>query len=597
MPEPVIPAPMSTRTPAAIQSFLPNLRDYAEAVRDFSWEEEARLLSGSRTGTGLNMAFLAVDRHAEGANSETVALRWIRKDRSFEDFTYNRLQVLSSRFAGVLAGLGVGKGDKVFSLLGRVPALYTTVLGSLRAGTVFCPLFPVFGPEPVFQRMSKGKARVLVTSRLRYEQKIKPVLDRLPELQFILLDDAGSHISGRVLSLPLLMEQAPHYLPPATTGSGDPALLHFTSGTTGMPKGALHVHEAVLTHYVTGKYVLDFHPGDVFWCTADPGWVTGTSYGIISPLVHGITNIFDEEEFDAMRWYSILEEHRVNVWYTAPTAIRRLMRVSGSPTAMFNLSSLRRIYSVGEPLHAGAVLWGMKNFGFPLLDNWWQTETGGIMIANFPSLEVRPGSMGKPLPGIEAGVADVSGSAIRMLEEPGQEGHLVLKAGFPSMFRDYIGEPERYAACFRDGWYLSGDLVRRDADGYFWFVGRADDIIKTSGHMVGPFEVESCLMTHPAVAEAAVAGMPDDMIGERVVGFVVLNPGQVPDDALRLDIIAYSRRKMGPAVAPKEIRFVSGLPRTRSGKILRRLLKARELGLPEGDLSTLENSDSTASLP
>lgn len=583
-------------TTTAVRAFPPNLRDYPEAVRDFSWEDEARMLLGTRPGSGLNIAFLAVDRHAEGKNRDVAALRWIRKDRSFEDFTYYRLQTLSSRFAGVLAGLGIGRGDAVFSLLGRVPALYITVLGSLRAGTVFCPLFPVFGPEPVFQRMSKGKARVLVTTRLRYEQKILPILDKLPGLRYILLEDAGSHISSRVLSLPILMEQAPVYLPPADTGPEDPALLHFTSGTTGMPKGALHVHQAVLTHYVTGKYVLDFHPGDVFWCTADPGWVTGTSYGIISPLIHGITNIFDEEEFDALRWYSILEEHRVNVWYTAPTAIRRLMRVGGNPAGMFNLSSLRQIYSVGEPLHAGAVLWGMKNFGFPILDNWWQTETGGIMIANYPSLEVRPGSMGKPLPGIEAAVADVSDGGIRILEEPGQEGHLVLKAGFPSMFRAYIDEPERYAACFREGWYLSGDLVRRDAEGYFWFVGRADDIIKTSGHMVGPFEVESCLMAHPAVAEAAVTGMPDDMIGERVAGFVVLNSGLVPDDALRLDIIAFARRKLGPAVAPKEIRFVQGLPRTRSGKILRRLLKARELGLPEGDLSTLEAPYSTTPL-
>jgi acetyl-CoA synthetase len=378
------------------------------------------------------------------------------------------------------------------------------------------------------------------------------------------------------------------FIPP--TNPEDPALLHFTSGTTGMPKGALHVHGAVLMHYTTGKYVLDFHEGDIFWCTADPGWVTGTSYGIIAPLVNGVTNIVDAEEFDAARWYGILEEQKVTVWYTAPTAIRRLMRMDIRPKEKYNLENLRLVCSVGEPLHAEAVEWGEQNFGMPILDNWWQTETGGIMIANYRSMKVKPGSMGKPLPGVEAAIAAMTETGIQIITEPNLQGHLVLKKGWPSMFRGYLQEEERYKKCFRGDWYITGDLAKKDEEGYYWFVGRADDIIKTSGHMVGPFEVESALMAHAAVAEAAVIGKPDPMIGEMVKAFVVLKKGYTADEKLQLDIIGYARKKLGPAVAPKEIGFVNELPKTKSGKILRRLLKARELGLPEGDISTLEQS-------
>ena len=355
-----------------------------------------------------------------------------------------------------------------------------------------------------------------------------------------------------------------------------------------MPKGALHVHKAVLTHYITGKYVLDFHEGDVFWCTADPGWVTGTSYGIIAPLLNGVTSIIDEEEFDAARWYSILEEHKVTIWYTAPTAIRRLMRMDIKPLENYNLENLRIILSVGEPLQAEAVIWGEKTFGIPILDNWWQTETGGIMIANYPSMKVKPGSMGKPLPGVEVAIAEVKDNQIQLLSEPDLQGHLVLKKGFPSLFRGYLHEEERYNKCFIGEWYLSGDLAKKDADGYFWFVGRADDIIKTSGHLVGPFEVESTLMRHPMVAESAVIGKPEPTIGELVKAFVVLKSGNMPNEETKMNIMGFARKELGPAVAPKEIEFVENIPKTRSGKILRRLLKARELGLPEGDLSTLE---------
>ncbi|MEX2564611.1 MAG: acetate--CoA ligase [Cyclobacteriaceae bacterium] len=568
----------------------PNLNDYDVLYNSFDWEEESKHLNGLPGGKGLNIAYEAVDRHANSHLKDTVAIRMIGKDKGRKDFTYSLLKTETSKFANVLSSLGVRKGEGVFSLLGRVPELYISALGTLKYRAVFCPLFSVFGPEPVFQRLSKGEAAVLITTKAFFEKKIKQLLDRLPSLKFVLLVDTGEDLSEKILSYSKWMGQVSDDFQISATAPEDPALLHFTSGTTGMPKGALHVHKAVYTHYVTGKYVLDFHEGDVFWCTADPGWVTGTSYGIIAPLVNGITSIVDEEEFDAMRWYALLEEQKVNVWYTAPTAIRRLMRLDISPKEKFNLENLRLVLSVGEPLHAEEVAWGVKAFGVPVLDNWWQTETGGIMIANYRSLKVKPGSMGKPLPGVEAGIADVEDNKIEIISSPEAQGHLVLRKDFPSMFRTYLHEEERYQKCFRGEWYLTGDLAKKDADGYFWFVGRADDIIKTSGHMVGPFEVESTLMKHPAVAEAAVIGKPEPSIGELVKAFVVLKDGYDDSHEMKMEITGFARKEMGPAVAPKEIEFVKNLPKTRSGKILRRLLKARELGLPEGDLSTLESN-------
>lgn len=567
-----------------------HLLNYEKVQASFSWDEISKELNGLPDGKGLNIAHEAIDRHAQTNLKDTVALRFIRKDRSFQDLTYGELQKKTSKFANVLQKLGVKKGERVFSFAGRIPELYITALGTLKYTAVFCPLFSVFGPEPVFQRLSRGDATVLVTTSLLFDKKIKLLLERLPSLRFIILTDATEHFSQQIMSFSKLMEQASEEFNIPQTNPEDAALLHFTSGTTGMPKGVLHVHQAVLTHYVTGKYVLDFHDDDRYWCTADPGWVTGTSYGIITPLLHGITSIIDEEEFDAIRWYSILEEHKISIWYTAPTAIRRLMRLDIKPCEEYHLEALRLILSVGEPLHAEAVIWGQENLGTPILDNWWQTETGGIMIANYPSMTVKPGSMGKPLPGVTIDIAEIKDKELKFIAEPNSQGHLVLKKGFPSLFRGYLHEEERYNKCFIGEWYISGDLAKKDQDGYFWFIGRADDIIKTSGHMVGPFEVESTLMRHPAVAEAAVIGKPDPIIGELVKAFVVLKSGIESNEEIRMDIVGFSRKLMGPAVAPKEIEFVESIPKTRSGKILRRLLKARELGLPEGDISTLEQS-------
>ncbi|HEY7492274.1 MAG TPA: acetate--CoA ligase [Candidatus Tectomicrobia bacterium] len=581
------------RIPKAFETWVtpPNLLDYDTTCVTFAWEDVRRALAGLPGGAGLNIAHEAVDRHANGPRRDHLALRWLGKDGTRRDFTYGDLQEQSNRFANVLRHLRVTKGERVFVLAGRIPALYIAALGTLKHTSVFCPLFAAFGPEPVYQRLSRGDARVLVTTQRLYDQKVAGLRQRLPQLQHVLLVDADDDVSEGVWSLPRRMTAASSTFTIPPTDPEDMAVLHFTSGTTGMPKGAVHVHKAVLTHYVTGKYVLDFHPEDVFWCTADPGWVTGTSYGILAPLTHGITSIIDEADFDAERWYRLLEAHQVTVWYTAPTAIRRLMRLDIAPRQRYDLRHLRAVHSVGEPLNPEAVVWGQQVLGLPIHDNWWQTETGGIMIANYPAMEIRPGSMGRPLPGVEAAIVRrVHKDAVAVVQEPDVEGELALKPGWPSMFRGYLHEEQRYQKCFVSGWYLTGDLARRDADGYFWFVGRADDIIKTAGHMVGPFEVESALMEHPAVAEAGVIGKPDPLIGELVKAFVSLKAHAQPSEALRLELLGFARQRLGSAVAPKEITFQDNLPKTSSGKIMRRLLKARELGLPEGDISTLETS-------
>jgi acetyl-CoA synthetase len=571
----------------------PNLRDYDETRRAFSWESALRELDGLPEGKGLNIAHEAVDRHANGPLRNHLAFRWLGKNGEVEDYTYFQLQTLTNRFANVLQNLGVNKGDRVYVLAGRIPELYIAALGTMKHRAVFCPLFSAFGPEPIRARLTIGQARVLITSQMLYERKVKAIRFSVPSLEHILLigdDHQPTDVPG-TNDYRRLMEEADDTYIIQPTAPEEVALLHFTSGTTGTPKGAVHVHGAVVAHHITGKLALDFHQDDIFWCTADPGWVTGTSYGIIAPLTNGISSIIDEGDFDAERWYGILQSQKVTVWYSAPTAIRMLMKVGSEIVRKYDLRSLRFLSSVGEPLNPEAVVWSKEVFGLPFHDNWWQTETGGIMIANFAATDIRPGSMGRPLPGIEAAIVrQAEDGTVEEVRDADVQGELALRPGWPSMFRAYWGEPERYKKCFAGGFYLTGDLARRDSDGYFWFVGRKDDVIKTSGHLIGPFEVESILMEHKAVAESGVIGKPDPVALEIVKAFVVLRKGFEPTEDLRRELLGFARAKLGAVVAPKEIEFVASVPRTRSGKIMRRLLKARELGLPEGDISTLEEN-------
>ncbi len=580
MPWNLIPKTLKADQPA------PNLADYAAARVTFSWADARAELAGLPDG-GLNIAFEAVDRWVAAGQGDVVALRWLGKNGERREFSYTELARLSNQFANSLERLGIRPGDRVCILAGRIPELYITALGTLKAGAVFCPLFSAFGPEPVRVRLANSRARVLVTTALLYQRKVQALRPVLPDLASVLLTDGDSDEPGLHAFHALLNAESDHRPPPRTQPE-DWALLHFTSGTTGAPKGAIHVHEAVVAHRWTGRMALDLRPGDIYWCTADPGWVTGVSYGIIAPLTHGATLVVDEAEFDVRRWYAILEQERVNVWYTAPTAIRMLMRSGAELARGFDLRALRFMASVGEPLNPEGVVWALETLGQPFHDTWWQTETGAIMIANYRSQDIRPGSMGRPLPGIDAAIVQRRPDSGVDFLAPGEEGELALRVGWPSMFRAYLDDEPRYRQCFAGDWYLTGDLATCDADGYFWFVGRNDDVIKTAGHLIGPFEVESVLLEHPAVAEVGMIGKPDEFAGQIVKAFVALKPGYAPSDALRKELIGFARTRLGPAVAPRELEFIRDLPKTRSGKIMRRLLRARELGLPLGDLSTLE---------
>jgi acetyl-CoA synthetase len=563
-----------------------------------NWNDKITELS--KESGFLNICYEALDRHALGSGGDSIAIRyvptsWSLKQPDVIDISYEKLTNNTYQFATGLKKLGMKKGEVLFSLSPRIPELYTVALGTFRLGAVFSPLFPAFGPEPILARMNKGKAKAVFSQASLFRKKILPILNSLPTLEhIILIDDDGSlkDIPGAI-DFFQLMDEADPTPSLEKTKPLDTALLHFTSGTTGEPKGAVHVHQAVVYHKYSGQYALDLRPNDVFWCTADPGWVTGTSYGIISPLCNGATLLIDGAEFNATRWYEILMHFKVDVWYSAPTAMRMLMKAGEELPRNYDLSHIRFASSVGEPLNPEVIKWVKENLHITLHDNWWQTETGGIIMANDAKMEVKPGSMGKPLAGIDVAlIKDCTDDQISFATN-NEQGEIAIRKGWPSMFTAYLKNPERYAKCFVGDWYLSGDLAQKDQDGYFWFVGRKDDVIKTSGHLIGPFEVENVLMDHPAVLESAVIGIPDPVIGEMIKGFVVLKKAFTQSEEQKRQILAHARKKLGAALAPREIEFTDNLPKTRSGKIMRRLLKARELGLPEGDLSTLEDSSGT----
>jgi acetyl-CoA synthetase len=567
-----------------------NLQSYQKSYEDFDWQQARAQIKGY--GRGINIAYEAVDRHVDEGHGEQLALICLDKTGNRQTVTYAQLQEQSNRFANLLSSLAVKKGHLLCSLTDRSAILFTALIGTLKTGAVFSPLFSAFGPEPIHSRMEIGGARVLLTSARLYRQKIAPWRSQLSCLRTVLLYDCRGKCPEDCIDLETVLAQQSGTFEVYQTAAKDTALLHFTSGTTGPPKGVLHVHEAVVHQKYSGYCALDIHPNDIYWCTADPGWVTGISYGVISPLCNRATLIVDNADFDPRRWYQILEQEKVNVWYTAPTAIRMLMKAGNKLLESYDLSALRFLASVGEPLNPEAVVWSQQVLGLPFHDNWWQTETGGIMLANFASEKVKPGSMGRPLPGIQAGIVqqDRDGKVIQLLGAK-ITGELALRPGWPSMFRDYLHETHRYEDCFKDNWYLTGDLAYQDEDGYYWFVGRSSDLIKSAGHLIGPFEVESALLEHQSVAEAGVIGIPEPVAGEVVKAFVSLKQGYVPNDALLKELMAHSRIKLGSAMAPREIEFKDNLPKTRSGKIMRRLLKARELGLEEGDISTLESDE------
>ncbi|MBW1787428.1 MAG: acetate--CoA ligase [Deltaproteobacteria bacterium] len=564
----------------------PNLINYQKAGEGFSWEDIKKELNWFDNG-GINIAYQLVDRHLLTPLKDNIALYWEGKAGEEEVYSFHDLALLSNRFANALKSLGIQKGDRVFTFMDRLPEQYIGLLGALKIGGIIGPLFSAFGPDAVKDRLEDCAAGVLITTP-KLAGIVHGILDELPALKTIIIVDKrndGYDLRENEVSYEHVMAQSSDDFEIEKTDKEDPAIIHYTSGTTGKPKGVVHVHQAVMGHYATARYVLDLHPEDIYWCTADPGWVTGTSYGIIGPWSNGISQVVYEGGFGASAWYRIIEKYRVNVWYTAPTAIRMLMKAGEDPVRKHDLTSLRYMCSVGEPLNPEAVTWGKHVFGIPFHDNWWQTETGCIQIANYPVLDIRPGSMGKPFPGVTPAILDLD---CETELPPGEEGHLALKAGWPSMFRTYWNKQELYESRFKGDWYITGDRATRDEDGYFWFVGRADDVINTGGHLVGPFEVESALIEHPAVAEAGVIGIPDPLAMEVIKAFVSLNDGFEASDELVREIKKFARKKLHALTCPRQIEIIPNLPKTKSGKIMRRLLKARELGLPEGDTSTLD---------
>jgi acetyl-CoA synthetase len=563
----------------------PNLAGYEQAYRSFDWQQatkEIDYLAGSK----LNAVYNALDRQLVNGRRNKVALYAIDVNERLTKYTFQELADMTNRLGNALKSLNVNRGDRVFVFLPRIPELYAATLAIAKLGAVVGPLFSAFGPDALRDRLLDSEAKVVITTRT-LKLKIDEVRHLLPDLEHIIVvgSDAKNLSSGE-LSYEELVKNASDHLECQAMEPEDPLYMLYTSGTTGKPKGVVHVHGDILGQHMTSKWVLDLKEDDIYWCTADPGWVTGTVYGIFGPWSNGASVVSYEGRFEADNWYSLIERLKITVWYTAPTALRMLMKAGDHVVYKYNLDRLRHILSVGEPLNPEVVRWGMKVFGLPIHDNWWQTETGMQLIANLPCLPIKPGSMGKPLPGVHAAVVNDEGIEV----QTGQLGRLAIKPGWPSMLRAIWRNEEKYQEYFRiPGWYTTGDNAWKDEDGYFWFVGRADDVINTGGHRVGPFEVESALVEHPAVAEAGVIGKPDPERGEIIKAFVILNHGFSPSEKLIEELQDFTKAKLALHAYPREIEIKETLPKTRSGKIMRRLLKAWELGLPTGDTSSLED--------
>ncbi len=563
----------------------PAIANYEKAYTSFSWQE-ARAEVHWFGGDMVNAAYNAVDRHMYDGRRNKVALYSIGVDNKLHKLTFYDIYEQSNRLGNALKKLGVQRGDRVFFFLPRVPELYVATIAIAKIGAIIGPLFSAFGPDALKDRLLDSEATVIITTP-EQTKKIDHSRQSLPDLKHVIVVGADQKsLAEDEHSYNQLIEAESDKLECERMDPEDPLYLLYTSGTTGKPKGVVHVHNDILGQHMTSKWVLDLKDDDVYWCTADPGWVTGTVYGIFGPWSNGASVVSYEGRFDADAWYQTIDRLKITVWYTAPTALRMLMKAGNDVVAKYSLDSLRHVLSVGEPLNAEVVRWGMKVYGLPIHDNWWQTETGMQLIANLPCMAIKPGSMGKPLPGVYAAVVDEHGQEV----EAGKLGKLVVKPGWPSMLRQVWRNKQKFDEYFKiPGWYFSGDNAWKDEDGYFWFVGRADDVINTAGHRVGPFEVESALIDHPAVVEAGVIGKPDKERGEIIKAFIVLAKDVQADEKLIEDIKEFTKRNLAAHAYPREIEIKDSLPKTRSGKIMRRLLKAWELGLPTGDTSSLED--------
>jgi acetyl-CoA synthetase len=566
---------------------MTHIGSYEERIKNFDWGIAEKEL-GYQPGNVINIGWYCSDRICQMGKAGKTALIWEGLGGAEKRFTYNDVRLNSNTIGHFLRNLGIKPEDRVCLFMDKIPELYLGFLGVLKIGAIAQPLFSAFGDESLFIRLENAQTRAIITQK-KHAPKVRKIIDKMPFLKFIIIvdHDPAKPLGPREVAFDLEKTAKVEKFEIHPTKAESPSVLHYTSGTTGQPKGVKHVHYSLISQYLTSKWVLDLQDDDIYWCTADPGWVTGTSYGIIGAFSNGVTQCVLDSGFSAEAWYRFIEKHRISMWYSAPTAIRSLMKAGDEVVKKFDLSSLRHLASVGEPLNSEAVIWSEKVFGKPFLDTYWQTETGSMVITNFPGMKIKPGSMGKPFPGIEAVV--VHPETYEPILEPGKVGLIAIKPGWPAMMRTYWRNEEAFKSKFKNGWYLPGDRSSIDSEGYFWFVGRDDDVINTGGHLVSPFEVESALLEHPAVAESAVVAKPDFVNMEVVKAFVTLKPGNHPSKELDLDIMNFVRKKLSPLAMPQEIEFVESLPKTRSGKIMRRILKAKEWGEEIGDTSTLED--------
>ncbi|OFX85293.1 MAG: hypothetical protein A2W99_15005 [Bacteroidetes bacterium GWF2_33_16] len=566
---------------------MSNIGSYEKRLENFEWSIAEKELD-YKPGDHINIGWYLSDRNCLMGKSDKLALIWEGLGGAEKSYTFNDIRIYSNTIASFLKNLGIKNEERVCLFMDKIPELYIGFVGILKLGAVAQPLFSAFGDESLFVRLDNAKTSAIITQR-KHVSKVRKILDQLPNLKHIIIVDYDGKNPLREREIAFDMEQAEQveHFESFPTKAESHSLLHYTSGTTGQPKGVKHVHYSLISQYLTTKWVLDLQDDDIYWCTADPGWVTGTSYGIIGPWSLGVTQCVMDIGFSADAWYKFIEKRKITMWYSAPTAIRSLMKAGNEIIKNYDLSSLRHLASVGEPLNAEAVIWSEKVFGKAFLDTYWQTETGSIMLTNFPGMKIKPGSMGKPFPGITAAILDPK--TYTPYTETGKIGLIGFKPGWPAMMRTYWNNEETYKKKFENGWYLPGDRASIDNEGYFWFIGRDDDIINTGGHLVSPFEVESALLEYEAVAESAVVAKPDDVNMEVVKAFVTLKPGFTPSKDLELNIMNFIRKKLSPLAMPQEIEYVESLPKTRSGKIMRRVLHAKEWGEEIGDISTLEN--------
>lgn len=566
-----------------------NIGSYDEQIKDFSWSVAEKELD-YHEGDVINIGWYCSDRICDMGKADKTALIWEGLGGVEKEYTFDDVRINSNKFGAFLRDLGIKDEDRVCLFMDKIPELYIGFLGVLKIGAIAQPLFSAFGDESLHVRLDNAETTAILTQR-KHVGKVRKLLKKSPYLKHIIIvdHDGKKPLKERELVFDMETYEEPAAFEVFPTKAESPSVLHYTSGTTGQPKGVKHVHYSLISQYLSAKWVLDLHDDEVYWCTADPGWVTGTSYGIIGPWSLGVTSCVLDTGFSAASWYEFIQRRKVTMWYSAPTAIRSLMKAGDELIKEYDLSSLRHLASVGEPLNAEAVIWSEKVYGHAFLDTYWQTETGSMMLTNFPGMEIKPGSMGKPFPGITATVVD--GKTFEPIEEVGGVGLIAFKPGWPAMMRTYWNNEETYKTKFENGWYLPGDKAYIDKDGYYWFIGRDDDVINTGGHLVSPFEVESALLEHEAVVESAVVSKPDDVNMEVVKAFVTLKPGTEVDEMLELNIMNFIRKKLSPLAMPQEIEYVANLPKTRSGKIMRRLLHAQEWGEDIGDVSTLEDDE------